>query len=168
MRHTIQLTAAAFALSCASTTYADASGMGMGRMRGPAFLRQLFPAMLIMQHQGDIGLTAAQRDAITKEMTDTQKAVVDLRWQLEEKTAALTKLLSAEKVDENAAMAQVDAVLKLEDQLKRLRLAFLIRVKNVLTPAQQDTLRKLQPSAPRERHGGQPGGGPGGADGLEP
>jgi Spy/CpxP family protein refolding chaperone len=120
-----------------------------------------------MQHQTEIGLTPAQRDEMTKEMTDTQKAVLDLRWQLEEKTAALTTLLSADKVDEKAAMAQVDDVLKLEDQLKRLRLGFLIRVKNVLTPAQQDALRKLQPSGPRERRGEQPGGA-GGSDALEP
>src|SRR5262249_57795002 len=83
VERTIRLTAAAVALSCAGGTWADASGMGMGRMRGPTFLRQLFPPTLIMQHQSDIGLTGAQRDAITKEMTDTQKAVLDLRWQLE-------------------------------------------------------------------------------------
>jgi Spy/CpxP family protein refolding chaperone len=168
MRRTIRLTAAAFALSCAGATCADAGGMGMGRLRGPTFLRQLFPPTLIMQHQSDIGLTAAQRDAITKEMTDTQKAVLDLRWQLEEKTTALTNLLSADKVDENAAMTQVDTVLKLEDQLKRLRLGFLIRVKNVLTPSQQDALRKLQAGAQRERHGRQPGGDAAGSEGLEP
>src|SRR5262245_65867322 len=77
MRRTIRLTAAAFALSCAGVTWADASGMGMGRMRGPTFLRQLFPPTLIMQHQSDIGLTEAQPHAITKEKTDNQTAVID-------------------------------------------------------------------------------------------
>jgi Spy/CpxP family protein refolding chaperone len=167
MSRAIRMTAIVLALSWGAAVWAQAGGMGMGRMRGPAFLRTLFPPTLIMQHQTEIGLTPAQRDAMTKEMTDTQKAVLDLRWQLEEKTAALTTLLSADKVDEKAAMAQVDDVLKLEDQLKRLRLGFLIRVKNVLTPAQQDALRKLQPSGPRERRGEQPGGA-GGSDALEP
>jgi Spy/CpxP family protein refolding chaperone len=167
MRRAIRVTSLVVALSCGGAVWAQAGGMGMGRMRGPAFLRTLFPPTLIMQHQSEIGLTAAQRDAITKEMTETQKAVLDLRWQLEEKTTALTTLLSADKVDEKAAMAQVDEVLKLEDQMKRLRLGFLIRVKNVLTPPQQDALRKLQPSEPHERRGAQPGG-PGGTDPLEP
>jgi Spy/CpxP family protein refolding chaperone len=164
MKHPIRLTALVFCLSCASALWAEAGGMGMGRMRGPAFLRQLFPPMLIMQHQSDIGLTSAQRDAITKEMIEMQKAVLELRWQLEEKTTALTNLLSADKVDEKAAMAQVDDLLKLEDQLKRQRLGFLIRVKNVLTPTQQETLRKLQPAGTRDRRGGdQPD-----SEGLEP
>ena len=93
--------------------------------------------------------------------------MLDVRWKLEEKTAALTKLLSAEKVDEPAALAQADEVLKLEERMKRVRLGLMIRVKNLLTPPQQDALRKLQASEPHERRGAQPGG-PGGADALEP
>jgi Spy/CpxP family protein refolding chaperone len=166
MKHTIRLTVAAFALSCASGLPAHAD-MGMGRSRGPAFLRELFPPSLIMQHQTDLGLSDAQREAITKEMTDVQKAIVDLRWQLEEKTAALTTLLSADKVDEGAAMAQADQVLQLEDRLKHVRLGFLIRVKNLLTPAQQEMLRKLPPSERFGRHGSHGGGEPA-PEGAEP
>jgi Spy/CpxP family protein refolding chaperone len=168
MRPMIRLTVAAFALSCAGSPWAHAGGMGMGRMRGPAFLRQLFPPSLIMEHQGDIELTDAQRQAITKEMTDTQKAVVDLRWQLEEKTAALTKLLGAPKVDESAVMPLADEVLKLENQMKRLRLGLLVRVKNLLTPAQQETLRKLQLSAPPMGRRGPRNGDGGVPERLEP
>src|SRR5262245_55142591 len=75
-----------------------------GRMGPPAFLRELFPPQLIMRYQTDIGLTDAQRQAITKEMSAAQADVLDVRWKLEEKTAALTKLLSGEKVDETAAL----------------------------------------------------------------
>lgn len=166
MRRTIRLTAAAFALSCTAPAWGQGGGMGIGHMRGPAFMRQLFPPTLIMQHQSDIGLTPTQRDAITKEITDLQQAVTGLRWQLEEKTTALTKLLGADKVDTTAALAQADDVLKLEDQMKRLRLGFLIRVKNVLTPAQQDALRKLAPAGSWGRHG--PRGDAPGPEGLEP
>jgi Spy/CpxP family protein refolding chaperone len=168
MRRAIRLAAVVLVLSCGAAVWAQGGGMGMGRMRGPAFLRTLFPPTLIMQHQSEIGLTTAQRDAITKEMTETQKAVLDLRWQLEEKTTSLTTLLSADKVDEKSAMAQVDEVLKLEDQLKRLRLGFLIRVKNLLTPPQQDALRKLQPSDPRERQGPRSRQDPTVPEGIEP
>ena len=129
-RRTIRLAAVAIALSCAA-----AKAGPMGQRRGPAFLRQLFPPSLIMRQQGDIGLTAAQREAITKEMAEAQKAMLDVRWQLEEKTAALDKLLAAEKIDEAAALAQADEVVKLEDRMKRIRLGMMIRVKNLLTPA---------------------------------
>src|SRR5579875_3825921 len=136
---------AALVLGCATAgALAHAQALGGRRMREPAFLRELFPPALIMQHQADIALTDAQRDAISKEMANAEKATVELRWQLEAKTAALGKLLAADTVDEAAALKQADEVLALEDRLKRLRLGFLIRVKNVLTPAQQDTLRKLR------------------------
>jgi Spy/CpxP family protein refolding chaperone len=139
----------AFALSCVA-----AKAGPMGPRRGPAFLRQLYPPSLIMRQQGELGLTPAQRDAISKEMTDAQKAMLDVRWQLEQKTEALDKLLATDKVDEAAALAQADEVMKLEDRMKRIRLGMLIRVKNVLTPAQQETLRKAQAAEPRERRGG--------------
>ena len=107
-RRTIRLALAAFTLSCAAM---DAHAMGP--RRGPTFLRELFPPSLIMRQQSAIGLTPAQREAITKEMAEAQTAVLDVRWQLEEKTAALAKLLGAEKVDESAALAQADEVVKL-------------------------------------------------------
>ena len=159
MRGTIRLTAVAFALSCAGATATRADDMGMGHGHGPEFLRQLFPPSAIMEHQRDLDLSEAQRDAITKAIADAQKDVLDVRWQLEEKTAALTTLLSADKVDEGAAMAQADQVLQLEDRLKHLRLGFLIRVKNLLTPAQQATLRTLLPAerpGRRWHHGDEP------------
>jgi Spy/CpxP family protein refolding chaperone len=135
---------AALALGCVAGPLAHAQVLGGRRMREPAFLRELFPPALIMQHQADIALSDAQRDAISKEMANAEKATVELRWQLEAKTAALAKLLAAATVDEAATLKQADEVLALEDRLKRLRLGFLIRVKNLLTPAQQDTLRKLR------------------------
>ena len=156
-RRTIRLAAVAIALSC--TAIAAKAGP-MGQRRGPAFLKQLFPPSLIMRQQSDIGLTAAQREAITKEMAETQKAILDVRWQLEEKTAALDKLLAAEKVDETAALAQADEVVKLEDRMKRIRLGMLIRIKNLLTPAQQDALRKVQADEGSGRRGGTMAEGP--------
>jgi Spy/CpxP family protein refolding chaperone len=130
-------------------------------MRPPAFLRELFPPQLIMRHQSEIGLTDAQRQAITKEMTAAQSEVVELRWKLEEKTAALAKLLAAEKVDETAALAKADELLAVEERLKRVRLALMIRVKNQLTPAQQASLKKFAPTGLRDRRGaGQRPGGP--------
>jgi len=162
-RRTIRLAVAAFTLSCAAM-----DARAMGPRRGPLFLRELFPPSLIMRQQGTIGLTPAQREAITKEMTEAQAAVLDVRWQLEEKTAALAKLLAAEKVDEAAALTQADEVVKLEDRLKRIRLGMLIRIKNLLTPAQQDALRKAQAEEPSERRGALRGGNGLGPESPEP
>lgn len=155
MRPPARLTATALAL-VALMGAAHADMLGPGRMRRPALMRQLFLPTLIMEHQAEIGLADAQRQAITKEMSDTQKQVIELRWQLEEKSGALEKLLAADRVDEAAALARVDELMKVEERMKRTQLGLLIRVKNLLTPAQQETLRRLQPRRPKGMRG--PGG----------
>lgn len=136
---------------------ADPQG-GPGRGPGPAFLRELFPPQFVIQHQGDLDLTGAQRQAIAKEMVALQSEIAGLRRQIDEKAAALDALLAKATVDEAAALAQADELAKLEQRLKRVRLGVMIRVKNQLTPAQQQTLKRLLPPATaRERRGG---GGP--------
>jgi Spy/CpxP family protein refolding chaperone len=98
-----------------------------------------------MAHQQDIELTAAQRDAITKDMSETQKKVLELRWGLDEKSEELEKLLAADKIDESAALARAAAVLDVEREIKQTHLALLIRIKNLLTPAQRAKLSELRP-----------------------
>ncbi len=119
---------------------------GMG---GPSFLENVFPPGVIMRHQGDIGLADAQREAITKHMEEAQKAHVTLQWEVERESEKLGKLLAAERVDEAAALRQADQVMSAEERLKKAHLTLLIRIKNALTPAQQEKLRQLRP----ERHG---------------
>ena len=125
---------------------------GMGR---PRFLDELFPPRLVMQHQTQIGLTAEQRDAISKIMTDTQKRLVDLRWRLEDQSTALTKLLAQPKVDADAALALSDRVMDLEREMKKAHLAMLIAIKNRLEPSQQEKLRTLRGHEPRHRRRGE-------------
>jgi len=116
--------------------------MGMGP---PAFLKELFLPGLVMEHQRDIGLTPEQRDAITKEMTATHQKVLQLRWELEEKSDALQKLLAADKIDEKAALARAGEVMDIEREMKQAHLTLLIRLKNQLTPEQQQKLAAFRP-----------------------
>ena len=147
-------------LAClgAASAHADPI-MGMGPPRGPTFLRELFMPTAVMRYQTEIGLTEAQRTTITNDITEAQKRVVDLRWQLEAKEAAFGKLLAADKIDEQAAMAQAAELMTLEEQMKRVHLQLLIQVKNALTPEQQAKLRTLAPMR-RGRFGGDGPGGP--------
>lgn len=121
-----------------------------GGMGPPTFLKELFLPGLVMEHQRDVGLTPEQRDAITKEMTATHQKVLQLRWTLEEKSEALQKLLAADKVDEKAALARASEVMDVEREMKQAHLTLLIRLKNQLTPEQQQKLAALRP---RERFG---------------
>ena len=129
-------------------------------MRPPAFLKQLFIPALVMAHQHEIELTAAQRDAIAKDMSETQKKVLELRWGLDEKSEELEKLLAADKIDEGAALARAAAVLDVEREIKQTHLGLLIRIKNLLTPAQRAKLAELRPREQGRFHHGMHGGPP--------
>ena len=104
-----------------------------------------------MRHQGDIGLTAAQQESIQRAMQETQTKLVALEWQQQAASEKLAKLVEADQVDEAGALAQAAKVMDVERQIKQANLALLIRIKNVLTPPQQERLRTLRKERPRER-----------------
>jgi Spy/CpxP family protein refolding chaperone len=104
----------------------------------------LYPPELVMQHQRRLGLTAEQRKAITETVAALQAQVLDLQWRMQDEAQRLGELLGGPRVDATAALAQVDRVFDLERQIKRAHLTMLIRIKNTLTPEQQETLRGLR------------------------
>jgi Spy/CpxP family protein refolding chaperone len=127
----------------------------MGPMGRPKFLDQLFPPRLVMENQGEINLTPAQREAISKTMAETEKRLVELQWRFEEQSAALTKLLAQPTVDTAAALEQAERVMAVEQEMKKAHLAMLLRIKNQLDATQQEKLRALR------GHGERQGRGPG-------
>ncbi len=102
--------------------------------------RVLFPPELVMQHQQDIALRSDQRTAITKAIQDFQGRVVDLQWRMQEQSQRLAALLDKPAVDQAAALAQVDTVLGVEREVKRLHITLLIQIKNTLSADQQTKL----------------------------
>jgi Spy/CpxP family protein refolding chaperone len=51
-------------------------------------------------------------------------------------------------VNEAQALAQLDKVLDIEREIKRLHIALAVRLKNRLTPEQQEQLHKMRPDHP--------------------
>ncbi len=125
---------------------------GMGR---PELLDNLFPPSAVMRHASEIELTADQREAIQRAIDEAQSTLTRQRWEIEERTAALEKILAGERVDETAALGQMDHLLAAEQTAKKTHLQLLIRIKNTLTPEQQEKLRSL--SGPTRRPGRGPG-----------
>jgi Spy/CpxP family protein refolding chaperone len=169
------LTALALLLICGLAT-PDALAR-QGERRGPGgphgmraqYLRgALFPPEMVMSHAPDLGLSDEQRKAIIQDIQETQASVVPLEWELREESRKLGDLLEASQVDEEAALAQAEALALLEGRMKRTHLGLLIRIKNRLTEEQQETLSALARERRRDRKGfgGRPGGsgGPGGLD----
>ena len=115
-----------------------------GAHEEPPFMRELYPPDLVMTHAGEIGLSDAQRGAITRAVQETQGIAVELRWEMVEAARALGELMSRAPVPEEEALAQASRVMELETRVKRSHLRMLIRIKNALEPAQQQQLQALR------------------------
>jgi Spy/CpxP family protein refolding chaperone len=138
-------------------------GPGMG----DSMMQNFFPPELVMQNQGQLGLSDVQKAEIRDAMRKAAAESTDLQWQQSAETEAMGALINQERVDEAKALAQLDKLSDIEKQIKRVHLGTMIRIKNALTPEQQTRLRQLRPPmAPgRGRMPGQFGpqerGGPG-------
>ena len=104
----------------------------------------LFPPELIMQHRRAIGLTDEQRDAISQMIQELQGRVVRLQWDLLDEMQQLTEVLEGTRVDLDRSLDQMDEVLDTEKQIKQAHLEMLIRIKNLLSADQQETLERLR------------------------
>ena len=111
--------------------------------------RELFPPELVMRHQGEIGLSEEQRTALVHEMQALQSDLVPLQFEMSDAAGKLRTALAAPRVDEEKAAALADRLMSLESRIKKRHLTLMIRIKNILTPEQQDRLREL-----REESGG--------------
>ena len=95
-----------------------------------------------MGHAQEIGLDDGQRNGIRNEIHKAQGKFVDLQFELQAEGEKLGRLLQETPVDENRVLAQIDRILALEKDVKRTQVALLVRIKNLLTPAQQSRLSK--------------------------
>lgn len=123
-----------------------------------------FPVDLVMRNQQAIGLTAEQQETIRAAMQKNSPRFGELQWQLSAEEESLGTLLKAQKADADKVLAQLDKVLVIENEMKRLQLGLMLSVKNVLTPEQQTKLEEMRkrerPSrmAPPPQEGGPPPG----------
>lgn len=101
-----------------------------------------FGPELVMAHQQEIGLSDRQRAAIQAAMKEAQNRFVDLQFRLNLETEKLQRLVDPPAPDEAKAIAQLERVLDVEREVKRVQLALMVRIKGELTESQQATLRK--------------------------
>lgn len=119
----------------------------------------MFSPDMIMQHQRELGLTGEQKTFMRGEINKTVTRFNDLQWQLHDAMEALDDLMKANPVNEQQALAQLDKVLDAEREIKKLHMGLAIRIKNALTPEQQQKLQNMRQGHGPGRHGG-PGGPP--------
>ena len=126
---------------------------GVGRLLNPCpaglgsedpLAKYFFPPELIMSHQQAINLSDSQRTSIRTLMLDAQKTFVSAQFKMSAEVEKLQGLIADSPVDEARVLEEVDRVLGVEREIKREQLSLMIRLKNLLTPQQQDALAKLR------------------------
>jgi len=109
----------------------------------------LYPPELIMQHRRAIELDDEQRDAISQLIQDLQGRVVRLQWELLDEVQELARLTAMSRIDLDRAADQMNRVLDRERDIKQAHLEMLVRIKNLLSEAQQSLLDQLRRDPPR-------------------
>lgn len=130
--------AIAFVLMLIACT--SATGQKSSDPIGEAF----FAPEMVMQHQQAIELTDVQKEALRQAMREAQLQFTDQQWALQDEVAAMATLIGTPRVDEERVLAQLQKVLAAEREVKQTQIRLLVRIKNLLTEAQQEQLRKLR------------------------
>ena len=106
--------------------------------------QRLIPPELVVRHGHDIGLTGEQRDEIISIVKSLQPDMMGAELEHMAAEADLIAALDAHPIDEAGADAAATRAMKAEEQIRTSHLKMLIRVRNLLTPEQQDQLRELR------------------------
>ena len=127
------------------------------RPPGPDPLAHLmFPPDMIMNHARELNLTDEQKSFMRDEIQKATSSFQDLQWKLQDQVELLHETMKSTSVNEQQALAQLDKVLDLEREIKRLHIGLAVRLKNRLTPEQQDQLHKMRMDHPPMRMPGHP------------
>ena len=134
-------------VALAAVTSTPAAALSAASTDDP-IARSLFEPELIMKHRRAIALSDEQRDAISRLIKELQGKVVSLQWELQDQVESLSAELGRPRVDLDGAMDRVGRVMQTERRIKEAHLTLLIRIKNLLTPQQQESLKKLRSEPP--------------------
>lgn len=104
----------------------------------------LFTPEEIMQHRRAIDLNDEQRDGITRLIEELQGRLVGLQWRLLDETEAVKEAMEGPRVDLDRVMDRFGKAQDTEMDIKRVHLELLIRIKNILSPQQQEEILRLR------------------------
>ena len=106
-----------------------------------------FPPELVMQHQQAIGLTDEQKEFFKSEFRKAQTRFTEMQWQMQDEAEKMAALVKQESINEQQVLSQLDKVLGVEREIKRLQLSLVIQIRNKLTPEQRARLMEIKSKA---------------------
>jgi len=100
------------------------------------FRGKLFAPNVILQHQADLNLSKQQFTEIRKAVVEVQANVAEHEWDVREAYQKIMVELDKSPVNEEQVLDYVGAALRAENEVKKLQVAMLIQLKNLLTDEQ--------------------------------
>ncbi len=122
------------------------SSMRHARMFGMAFNEELFPPEAVMQSQQALGLTDDQKKSILDVMKDFSVKFTELQWKQGSEQETMSELLKQDKIDETKALAQLDKLMAIENEIKKVSLYNMIKIRNLLTAEQRSKMKSIRQS----------------------
>ncbi len=119
-----------------------AAAQGQGNQKD-VFKGKLFPPNIILEHQDELGLSKEQFTAIRAAVVEVQSNVAGHEWDLREAYQRVLSDLDDSPIDENRVLENVDAAFRAENQVKKLQVAMLIKLRNLLTDEQVEYLQSV-------------------------
>lgn len=107
------------------------------------FRDKLFAPQVILEHRDELGLTKEQFTAIRAAVVEVQTNVAGHEWDLREAYLDVIEDLDDSPVDEARIMANVEKALLAENEVKKLQVAMLLRLRNLLTDEQVEYLKSV-------------------------
>jgi len=107
------------------------------------FKGKLFAPNIILEHQDELGLSKEQFTSIRAAVVEVQGNVAEHEWDLREAYLKVLSDLDDSPVDEDKVLANVQAALLAENEVKKLQVTMLIRLRNLLTDEQVAFLQSV-------------------------
>lgn len=100
------------------------------------FKGKLFAPNVILENQAELSLSKQQFTEIRKAVVEVQANVAEYEWDVGEAYRNIMAELDKTPIDEATVLEHVAAALRAENEVKKLQVAMLVRLKNLLTEDQ--------------------------------
>lgn len=105
---------------------------------------QVYSPEFVLENRREIGLSDQQRREIVAELQRLQGGLVNMQMDMQDARDDLIAALRARPAEEADVLAALDRVLDIERGVKRAQIRALVRLRDMLTPAQRARLDALR------------------------
>ncbi len=100
------------------------------------FKGKLFAPNVILENQAELSLSKQQFTEIRKAVVEVQAGVAEHEWDMAEAYQNVMAELDKSPISEEQVLEHVGVVLRAENEVKKLQVAMLVQLKNLLTDEQ--------------------------------